>query len=120
MKPFDLEKALAGAPVIHRNGSPVKEFFYSTTSINDQPIISVSGGFMRSHNKDGRYYVGDHDCEYDLFMDSEKGEGWVIVDKDTPAELMTSKIFTSQENAMEYVRNNSTDFVAVRIAWGEA
>lgn len=90
MKPFDIEKAKAGARVVTRGGKSVrilccdrKEWCGKASVI---ALITHPGGYeaLQVCGLDGRV-VSDkyaHDC--DLFMAQVKREGWVNVYPDTP------------------------------------
>ncbi len=78
MKPFNLEQALAGAPVVTRNGLPIVELKYLATTSKlavvrkeyDEKLISY---FIPCDRK------LDETIEYvtNLFMAPTKKEGWV-------------------------------------------
>ena len=82
MKPFDLEKAKAGAKVVTRDGTRARMVCFDLKGRQpigvavehrneDGTVIEV----LRSCGKDGRYYTGtaqDGDTRLDLFMAPEK------------------------------------------------
>jgi hypothetical protein len=74
MRPFDLEKALAGAPVCTRSGDPVTQLtpFTITSSYSLRGVID---GELFAWTLDGKYKYIDH--EWDLFMAPIKKTGWV-------------------------------------------
>lgn len=75
MKPFDLEAALAGAPVVTRDGIPVTQL--TQFDINDgEPLRGVRRGRVLSFQKDGRY-TSSGDSNDDLFMAPVKRVVWV-------------------------------------------
>lgn len=54
MKPFNLEAALRGEPVITRDGRPVEQIFHVTKAKNIQrPLVVVIEGRIRSYSLDG-------------------------------------------------------------------
>lgn len=73
LKPFDLQKALAGYKVVTRNGYVAREFhfFAATTDDNLYGIVVEDGErVIRCWYPDGRYYRDiKSDSNYDLFMD---------------------------------------------------
>jgi len=79
MKQFNLEKALAGDPVITRNGKKVEEIKLFKTKINNNKVLfGVIDGWVLSFNIDGRNNsILRFDTEYDLFMAPVKHIGWV-------------------------------------------
>lgn len=72
MKPFNLEKALAGDPVICRNGKKVDELHYfKSADIKDdcQCIVTVIDTVIRAARKTGlRNSFGKGEDDEDLFM----------------------------------------------------
>lgn len=66
--PFDLEKALAGDPVITRSGEHVSQMtLFDVDSEYDEQIACVVGGRLAIYHKDGKMDSGI-DSRYDLFM----------------------------------------------------
>jgi len=76
MKPFDLEKALAGDPVITRDGVPVTEIYHFKTRNDEFNVIGVYRGIFRIFKEDGRFGINsDITSPMDLFM--AEPEIWV-------------------------------------------
>lgn len=75
-KPFDLERALAGDPVVTRGGWPVTQLVKFDASDAICPLHGVLGGNIFAWRVDGRYFT---DCKfgYDLFMAPKKRTVWV-------------------------------------------
>ena len=74
MEPFDLEKALAGAPVVTRNGKPVAELHYFKTAERPYKVCAVIDGEVVVLTAKGAYYTeGEH--AFDLFMAPTKHTG---------------------------------------------
>lgn len=74
LKPFDLEKALAGEPVIYRCGTPVAEVLFSKVrkSKGLQCVHSIEDdGSTRTHDVNGVYDKGIK-SSFDLFMAPKK------------------------------------------------
>ena len=81
MKPFNLEQALAGAPVITRDGRKVTELYYLSTATKVfQPVVAVVDGCISTHRVNGNYY-GDETLQTnnDLVMASPAGGFWLNV-----------------------------------------
>lgn len=71
MKPFDLEKALAGHPVVTRDGLPVKNFSDCNGTINTlYPLEGVVQGLYRTWSPTGRWDIL-RPSALDLFMAEE-------------------------------------------------
>jgi len=71
VKNFNLEAALAGAPVVTRDGREVQELHFFASCDGLYPVRFVVDRQMYSCAKDGSYHNG-YDSPHDLFMKSEK------------------------------------------------
>ena len=82
MKPFDLEKALAGEPVVTRSGAPVIEIHhFAKVEDSNSSVYALVDGYVRSFTKRGAYCLGvEH--EYDMFMAPAKRTMWGIMYRD--------------------------------------
>lgn len=77
MKPFNLEEALAGKPVITRDGKEVKQLIQF--DIKDWDCLyGVIDTDVHSWNINGKYFL-NKETEYDLFMKTEKKSIWINV-----------------------------------------
>ena len=130
MKPFDLERAKAGDPVIARNLMLVKFLaHYPDASENCRVVFMTpkdSGlpWLQRSQiwtcNERGQQEVGEN--EWDLFMAPCKREGWMNVYPDygtdnTPVLARGDTIYTTIENARTSKGAHAID--TVKIEWEE-
>lgn len=108
MKPFDLEKALAGAPVILRDGSkawvcakrpdevPAREDYDSRKLIG-----WFEDGIAASWSIDGRYESDDDDTFDIIGMWPTKEKRWIGVDvvSDYTSFYVTTAAYTDKEAA---------------------
>ena len=78
LKSFNLERALAGDPIVMRDGTKIKEIFHSK-EINK--IIAVFDGMIITNYINGMYSLTTHD--YDLFMAPVKKKLFLVVEKNT-------------------------------------
>lgn len=82
MKPFNLERALAGAPVVMRNGTKILEVL-SPKSLSEkrQPVVCVNiNESITTHCANGSYYHNsERPHDYDLFMLPETKTYWVNI-----------------------------------------
>lgn len=85
MKPFNLEEALAGTPVITRDGIPVKQLTYFKDVKNHYPILGIVEGRLFSWDELGKNRC--YGSNYDLFIADESLDNL----EDHPA-LYTSKL----------------------------
>ena len=121
MKPFDLEKALAGEPVVTRDGRPVKIAGYNPDANVYSKITGWVNGEVKAWGSVGDFY--SLTSGFDLFMAEKpkvKKEGWVNVYRkresiDTFAHL--SNVYFYKEAA----KRDATDccIATVKIEWEE-
>jgi hypothetical protein len=78
MKPFNLQEALAGKPVVTRNGSAVKQFAYFPEG-EDYTVAALADSELHTYTSEGKYVDNGLEYGYDLFMASAKKTGWVNI-----------------------------------------
>lgn len=114
MKPFNLERAIVGDPLITRDGLPVTEFHYlKTIDITEHKdrdcIVFVVDGGLHSVNINGKS-VENYDHPLDLFMAPIKKTYSVLVFKNKS----TGKLFTVEQELNHdgkcMVYNNPTNY----------
>lgn len=77
-KPFDLERALAGDPVVTREGRPVTQLVkFKDANCDIYAVYGVVDDSVESWCVDGRYCANSDECEYDIFMAPKKRTVWV-------------------------------------------
>ncbi|WP_257755159.1 hypothetical protein [Burkholderia glumae] len=76
LKPFDLEAAKRGEPLVTRDGRKVTEFHHFETLVYRDCCCAIVDGFRRWINADGRYYI-EGESNHDLFMAPRKVTRWV-------------------------------------------
>ena len=74
-KPFDLKKALAGEPVVTRDGRPVKIAGYNEDAVYHETLLGWADRFPFSWSKNG---ITKDMPDKDLFMASTKRTEWVV------------------------------------------
>ena len=122
MKPFDLERALKGEPVITREGRKVSELHYFETC--DDPgecVVTIIDGEMLLYYKDGNYF-DDKTTEDDLFMAPRKVTKWaqIVKIKADVAISLNRTLFDSKEEARNAYCNDYFDVIDVApISWEE-
>lgn len=125
MKPFDLEKAKAGAPVCTREGFRARIVCFDADH-NRFPIIALikdsnsSNEYPVSLTKKGRFSDGEADSGKDLFMVGEKKEGWINI-YEALKERCIGAVYKSKEEAMRMKVNEKdvTCKATVRVEWEE-
>lgn len=124
MKPFDLEKAKAGASVCTREGIRARIVCFDAD--NDRfPIVALLKGdndkeYPVSFTKEGRFSDGEADSSKDLFMEGIKKEGWINV-YEALAEKCIGAVYNSKEAAMRMRANEQgiKYITTVRVEWEE-
>jgi hypothetical protein len=95
MKPFNLQAALDGKPVITRDGRPVKIAGYNEDANKNHKLTGWAGGTALSWSKDGEY---SHNDPYDLFMAPTTRKEW-IVRRLRPSGAIAARVFTTKAMA---------------------
>jgi hypothetical protein len=102
MKPFNLEECIAGKPVVTRGGRPFKFGAYNPDAADICKIVGWVGNISGEWHTCGTFLKG-RDTWSDLFMASEKKEGWTYLLKgvrpDFPNIITTGPIFNTQDEA---------------------
>jgi len=125
MKPFNLQEALAGKPVVTRDGRSVTDFHVFPTAEYQKVYAVVGGDRVTGFSEKGTYYNNGITNGRDLFMVSEKKEGWVNVWGETriPAYRKRGyKIFATKQEAEESARAypyGDPYFGTARLEWEE-
>ena len=80
MKPFDLEAAKAGAPLVTRDGRPAKFIAHVAEAQPSQRLVVLIDGAVHTKFENGKY-AGSPDIvsDNDLFMAPVKRTVWVNV-----------------------------------------
>ena len=124
MKPFDLEKAKAGAPLCTREGFRARIVCFDAD--NDRfPIVALlksdnGKGYPASFTKEGRFSDGEVDSSKDLLMVGEKKEGWINI-YEAFMERYIGAVHKSKEEAMRMKVNEKdvTYKATVKVEWEE-
>ena len=120
MKPFNLEEAKAGKPVVTRDGRPVRILAFDKKG--EYCIVTLIN-YCRSddvvvYREDGKASA-NFDSEYDLFMKSEKKEGWINLYRDNRGVVFPG-VVTSTEDYSKSQISPVTDYIAtVKVEWEE-
>lgn len=67
MKPFDLDAAKRGEPIVTRNGTPVKFIAHVPEAMEDERVIILNNELILLLYENGKYYRHDSSL-FDLFM----------------------------------------------------
>ena len=116
MKPFNLEAAKAGAPVVTRNGKKARIICFDLNNGEYVLIALITHDNGReeivSAKKDGLRFPNSEHSVYDLFMASVKKEGWLNIYPNEKVEMWPTKDLAG--------RNSDWNIVdCVRVEWEE-
>ena len=119
MKPFDLKAALAGAPVVTRDGKAVKWIAHDPGAIESSRVIARIGN-ATGHEK---FYESGQtwnwtETQSDLFMAPVKREGWVNIYK-TPSGVPYAKCGDIHATEDLAEAENFEAVATTRIEWEE-
>jgi hypothetical protein len=78
MKAFNLEQALAGKPVVTRDGRPVKIAGYNPDADIEYKICGWVNGKVGSWRVDGLLSASIKDAATDLFMAPTERKEWIV------------------------------------------
>lgn len=127
MKPFNLQEALAGKPVVTRDGRKVTEIkHFKTATDSYQDVVAVVAGRIQEFTLSGSFYsMGGALSTYDLFMDSTQKTGWINLykgkDQYSSGNLHVHTgygLYSTHKDAYEY-RAPSLYIATVEVTWEE-
>ena len=131
MKPFDLEQAKAGAPVITRNGRKARIICFDVKN-DTYPMLALvtnSSGveFPKTYTREGKYYATvnagavDAKSPYDLFMGPVKREGWVNLYQNAIAQsgVAVYTVYLTEEQAKLNISKTGIFIATAKITWEE-
>ena len=95
MKPFDLQKALAGAKVVTLHGKAVNNFVYFSTASKFKVIAQIEGDAeLKTFTESGKYSP-DIVTGNDLFMATTKKTGYINIYYDWDARDLRLHVGTT-------------------------
>lgn len=101
MKPFNLERALAGDPVITGDGRKVQHIFHAYKNTNhDMRVIAVIGDVIFQHFENGKLWSNVEFIGNDLFMSKIK----IVIELDIPDSVPIKDISVAADAAAETVQ----------------
>ena len=119
MKPFDLEKAKAGAPLCTREGFRARIICFDANN-KGFPLVALvkdsnnSEEYPVSLTKEGRFSDGEVDSSNDLLMEGIKKEGWINI-YETVSERCIGAVHKSKEEAMRVKVNEKVLHTKIRL-----
>lgn len=124
MKPFDLEKAKAGASICTREGFRARIVCFDAD--NDRfsiiALLKSDNGkeYPASFTKEGRFSDGEACSSKDLFMEEIKKEGWINLYKATTERYIGCVYNTKKEAISKIVHDENITYIdTVKVEWEE-
>jgi hypothetical protein len=128
MRPFDLKAALAGAPVVTKQGDPVIELHYFDKAVGVRKLYGVISTHVTicGWTDDG---TSDWSSEFNLFMAPAKHEGWINIYRtpEVDADASVSSVsdppfhttypFRTKQIADEHASKFPGRIACIRIEW---
>jgi len=122
LKPFDLEKAKAGAKLVTRNGKPARIICWDRGHKTDHIVALVeytedgeSTEETMTYTDQGTFYDNGNESCFDLFIAPTVVERWVNVYK-----LKQYSVGTCYRSEEEAENNACADCIAtIKLAWEE-
>jgi hypothetical protein len=102
MKPFDLEAAKRGEPIVCRNGTPAKFIAHVPEANDGRRLIVLISNFIFTHFENGREYPSDTDR--DLFMAPKKRTVWVNLYENGLANFHGTEEYADQSASKHHDR----------------
>jgi hypothetical protein len=99
MEKFNLERALAGEPVITRDGREVTRLVKFEADREGYPLMGVLDENVRSWTIDGRFATFSENSPKDLFMKPKENAIWVNVYKREDGSLYIGGIYNNEQEA---------------------
>jgi hypothetical protein len=113
-KPFDLEKALAGAPVCTASGDPVTQLTLFKGEHLKYPLVGIIDGGMGTWMADGKR-LGESAPNMDLRMAPRTVELWVWV---WPSKSSVGTVLFSTEDRCKQTYSQNKGHPA-KVTWEE-
>jgi hypothetical protein len=102
MEKFNLERALAGEPVITRNGKEVTQLVYFKDVIQKDCVYGVIGNQIKCWCIDGKFFHDDpNEFGGDLFMKPKENAIWVNLYKSTIGHIYLGEEFKTEKEAID-------------------
>lgn len=114
MEKFNLERALAGEPVVTRDGREVTEIHLFKTIKTNYPLIVVVGGDNQEYTEEGKFNINVYSND-DLFMKPKVVEGWFNVYVNNNGIVVTGVPYPSEEVAKVNIAEPSSYIKTIKI-----
>lgn len=129
MKPFNIEKAKAGAEVCTRDGRKARVIcFDKVNPSGDYARFSIIALVMEfdgceaiyTYDQTGTYNCSRHESVDDLMLAGERHDGWVNVYRTKRGGIIFSEVYEEKEIALAAKRLTSGAYAdTIKIEWRE-
>ena len=120
MKPFNLEEAKAGKPVVTRDGRGVRILAFDRKG--DHCIVTLIDSCRHEdvlvYRENGKASA-DFDSEYDLFMKAEKKEGWINLYRDAFGIISAGVVYRDETTAKSQIGTGIETVTTIKVEWEE-
>ena len=124
-KPFDIEKAKAGAKIMTKAGRTAR--IICTDLKGGYPLVVAlteqgedgEVEYPYDYTIDGCFHEGAHDNDYDLVMCFEKHEGWMNLYKSSDGSILSGDVHSTRAEAEENVIKALQFVTTIKIEWEE-
>ena len=110
MKPFDLNRAIAGDPIETRCGVPIEFVAYATGIQGAFKVIGIMAGSIKTWRMDGTYSFDVGISEFDLVMKPILVKKWINIYKLSDGEYETI-LYDNGKEAMKGAELHSSNFI---------
>ena len=116
LEKFDLERALAGEPVITRDGREVTQLTLFNVENNIYPLYGVVNNTIVRWTSEGIYYKFSEKDDGDLFMKPKVVERFYnVYCNETINHLLLGEGFRTKEEAKENAKNQLNYVKTIRV-----
>lgn len=119
MRPFNLEEALAGKPVVTRDGRQARIAGYNKNALPTYSVVGWVGKGSLAWDKDGKIHDQEENS-FDLFMSPQKKWGWINLYKKGSSTLTKYIEVQYSKQIAEVIGKRSDDYICtIKIEWEE-
>lgn len=117
MRPFNLEEAIQGKPLVTRDGRKILDFHYFKDVKELYPIIAVVDGesSIRSYTEIGRCFRSETESKTDLLMYEEPKTYYANVYRYSDEMILTSNGILSKEAMIKQGENRKNYVKTIEI-----
>ena len=118
LRPFNLEEAKAGKPIVCRDGEEANFLIHSDLLERNQRVVFARAGDVYACNENGKNKLNSLPDRFDLFMAPEKRTVWVNFYPDECHGQAGVSLFSSKEEADKRA-SNQTRIACVEVTFTE-